>query len=307
MYEVLWYLQTASPDKATALLQHLRATQGDDLGVIFKNFEMGRRNSSESGPASETKFGKNDSPPTSTDSPSSTMLAVPEIMDHPRFSTVRKGQTEVTGITLLAPNHENASVSNVHGPLEMFFNCVGALFYIMNRNDVQACIEAIKASGNENMPLGHMFSNGSTIELRTYAAEIAGMASIGVIHSQLADPTKAPPPELADYFYAVAKHGLDSAILYDPLRAMNVCALLGMYNIVVKATVALAYIGTSHTWVYTREITPLMTFRTWSEPSSQPQNISRNMSARLVSKLLRRHSSHAYDSCPLAMVSLTCL
>ncbi|KAI4928432.1 uncharacterized protein J4E92_005918 [Alternaria infectoria] len=170
------------------------------------------------------------------------MLSVPEIMDHPRFSTVRKGQTEVTGITLLAPNHENASVSNVHGPLEMFFNCVGALFYIMNRNDVQACIEAIKASGNENMPLGHMFSNGSTIELRTYAAEIAGMASIGVIHSQLADPTKAPPPELADYFYAVAKHGLDSAILYDPLRAMNVCALLGMYNIVVKATVALAYI-----------------------------------------------------------------
>ncbi|KAI4959838.1 hypothetical protein J4E86_003563 [Alternaria arbusti] len=157
------------------------------------------------------------------------MLAVPEIMDHPRFSTVRKGQTEVTGITLLAPNHENASVSNVHGPLEMFFNCVGALFYIMNRNDVQACIEAIKASGNENMPLGHMFSNGSTIELRTYAAEIAGMASIGVIHSQLADPTKAPPPELADYFYAVAKLGLDSAILYDPLRAMNVCALLGIW------------------------------------------------------------------------------
>ncbi|KAI4705424.1 hypothetical protein J4E81_000306 [Alternaria sp. BMP 2799] len=182
------------------------------------------------------------------------MLSVPEIMDHPRFSTVRKGQTEVTGITLLAPNHENASVSNVHGPLEMFFNCVGALFYIMNRNDVQACIEAIKASGNENMPLGHMFSNGSTIELRTYAAEIAGMASIGVVHSQLADPTKAPPPELADYFYAVAKHGLDSAILHDPLRAMNVCALLGMYNIVVKATVALAYIGTSHTWVYPREI-----------------------------------------------------
>ncbi|KAI4955230.1 hypothetical protein J4E91_001088 [Alternaria rosae] len=170
------------------------------------------------------------------------MLAVPEIMDHPRFSTVRKSQTEVTGITLVAPHHDSASVSKIHGPLEMFFNCVGALFYVMNRDDVQSDIEAIKAAGNENIPLGNMFSNGSTIRIRTYAAELAGMAAIGVIHSQLADPMKAPPPELADYFYAVAKHGLDSAILYDPFRAMNVCALLGMYNIVVKATVALAYI-----------------------------------------------------------------
>jgi hypothetical protein len=246
MYEVLWYLQTSSPDRATALLQHMRAAQGQDLGIIFKNFEMGRRHSSGSIPASRIDVG-DDHSVSATESPSSTMLIVPEIMDHPRFSTVQKGQADIAGITLLAPNQNDANLDKIAGALDMFFNCVGALFYVMNRVDVEASIAALKASGNGHIPLGNVFSNGSTIQLRTYAAEIAGMASIGVIHSQLADPTTAPPPELADYFYAVAKHGLDSAILYDPLRAMNVCALLGMYNIVVKARVALAYIGKSRT------------------------------------------------------------
>ncbi|KAG9192483.1 hypothetical protein G6011_11217 [Alternaria panax] len=172
---------------------------------------------------------------------------MPEIMDHPEFSAVQKGQANVTGIVLLAPDQQYASIDKINGPLDMFFNCVGALFYIMNRDDVQVSITAIEASGNGQTPLGHVFNNGSSIQLRTYAAELAGMAShtlaaIGVIHFQLADPATAPPPELADYFYAVAKHGLDSAISYSPLRAMRVCALLGMYNIVVKATVALAYI-----------------------------------------------------------------
>ncbi|KAK1910317.1 hypothetical protein P3342_006592 [Pyrenophora teres f. teres] len=100
----------------------------------------------------------------------------------------------------------------------------------------------ITASGNNETPIGDIFSHVNSLELRTYAAELAGMAAIGVVHAQLADPAKAPPAELADYFYAIAKHGLDSAILYNPLRAMKVCVLIGMYNVVVKATVALAYI-----------------------------------------------------------------
>jgi len=149
----------------------------------------------------------------------------------------------MTAITLLAPNQQDASVDKINGPLDMFFGCVGALFYIMNQDDVQISIAAMKASGNGHIPLGDVLTNGSNIQLRTYAAELAGMAAIGVVHSQLADPETAPPPELADYFYAVAKHGLDSAISFSPLRAMKICSLLGMYNIVVKATVALAYIG----------------------------------------------------------------
>jgi hypothetical protein len=238
----MWYLQTTSPDKATTLLQHLRAAQGDDLGVIFKNFEISCLNASIPAKAPKTDASGASSSWVIADS-SSAMLTMPEIMNHPHFSNVRKGQAEATGITLLASNQQDASVDKINGPLEMFFNCVGALFYIMNPDDVQVSITAMKASGNGHTPLGDVFNNGSKSQLRTYAAELAGMAAIGVVHSQLADPATAPPPELADYFYAVAKHGLDSAILYSPIRAMKVCALLGMYNIVVKATVALAYIG----------------------------------------------------------------
>lgn len=44
-------------------------------------------------------------------------------------------------------------------------------------------------------------------------------------------------------FYNIARHLLDDAIQVDPLRGMKVCALLAMYNIVIKGSVALAFIG----------------------------------------------------------------
>jgi hypothetical protein len=252
LYEVLWYLQTTSPDKATSLLQHMRATKGEDIGAILKNFEQNRGRGS--GGESVGACNATRSNSTSTESSSSAIVNVLEVMDHPRLSTVRKGKTGMTGIALLSPAQQSATVDGLQGPLEMFHNCVGALFYIMSRDEVQGRIASMTASGHNHIPLGTFLSNGSSLKLRTYAAELAGMAAIGVVHSQLADPATAPPAELADYFYAVAKHGLDSAILYNPLRAMKVCALIGMYNIVVKATVALAYIGTvPHRYVY-REI-----------------------------------------------------
>lgn len=175
LYEVVWYLQTTSPDKATALLRYMRAAQGEDLGVIFKNFEMSCPESSVSATTSKTNASGANSSSVMADSPSSALLTMPEIMDHPQFSTVRTGQAEVTGIALLAPNQQDASVDKINGPLEMFFNCVGALFYIMNRDDVQISITALKASGNGHTPLGDMFNNGSRTQLRTYAAELAGM------------------------------------------------------------------------------------------------------------------------------------
>ncbi|KAA8621196.1 nitrate assimilation regulatory protein nira protein [Pyrenophora tritici-repentis] len=233
-YEVLWYLQTTSPEKASALLQHLRAAQDGDIGAILKQFEQNRSQSAE--PSSTSN-------PNASESPAFVILAAPGIMDHPRFSTVRKRHIEVTKVLLLSPDQSSATVDRLQGSLNMFFDCIGVLFYIMTREDADTSIVTITASGNSRTPLGDLFSNGSSLELRTYAAELAGMAAIGVVHAKLADPATAPPAELADYFYAVAKHGLDSAILYNPLRAMKVCALIGMYNVVVKATVALAYIG----------------------------------------------------------------
>ena len=194
LYEVLWYLQTASPSKATALLRHMRAAQGEDLGVIFRNFEMNRPSSSMSAAAPETDASKGYASSVINDSSSSAILSMPGVMDHPNFSVAQKKQFNMTAVTLLAPNQQDASVDKINGPLDMFFGCVGALFYIMNQDDVQISIAAMKASGNGHIPLGDVLTNGSNIQLRTYAAELAGMAAIGVVHSQLADPETAPPP-----------------------------------------------------------------------------------------------------------------
>ncbi|KAL0260079.1 hypothetical protein SLS55_005824 [Diplodia seriata] len=51
------------------------------------------------------------------------------------------------------------------------------------------------------------------------------------------------PPDKSDLMYSVAKHFLDDLVLQNPLRAIKVCALLVLYNVVVKATVALTYVG----------------------------------------------------------------
>lgn len=52
------------------------------------------------------------------------------------------------------------------------------------------------------------------------------------------------PPEHGDYFLNITKQLLEECIADVPLRAMKVCALIAMCNIVNKATAAFAYVGT---------------------------------------------------------------
>jgi hypothetical protein len=138
-----------------------------------------------------------------------------------------------------------ATVHDLSGPLKWFFNCVGALFYIMNEDAVEESIQSIK---HVQLPLEDIVSANKEKDptMATIAAELAGMASIGVVHANLSDPTATSPAEVADYFYAVAKLGLDTAIEHSPLRAVKICALIAMYNIIVHATVALSYLGTNN-------------------------------------------------------------
>lgn len=240
MYEILWYLQTTSPDKATALLQHLRASQGDDIGAVLKHFDQGRHDTSSFTPTSLS----------TGNSTVGTALTVPDVMDHPQLQAV---SSDFDGQTSICPSAsswgEYATVNGLDGALEMYFNCVGVLFYVMSKDDVQKSIQAIRIADHAHTPLGDIVSSSGSLQLITVASELAGMAAIGVVHAQLADPVSAPPSELANYFYAIAKHGLDFAIRYNPIRAMKVAALVAMYNVVVHAQVALAYTGT-YFWPY---------------------------------------------------------
>ncbi|KAH7048428.1 hypothetical protein B0J12DRAFT_114622 [Macrophomina phaseolina] len=50
------------------------------------------------------------------------------------------------------------------------------------------------------------------------------------------------PPSVGDLMYNAAKHLLDDLVLQKPLRAIKVCALMILCNVITKATVALTYI-----------------------------------------------------------------
>jgi hypothetical protein len=110
----------------------------------------------------------------------------------------------------------------------------------MSREEVEQGIEII---ADIQKSIGDIVAANKDAHTTTIAGGLAGMASIGVVHAQLADPATAPPAELADYFYAVAKLSLDVAIEHNPLHAVKICALIAMYNIIVHATVSLAYLG----------------------------------------------------------------
>jgi hypothetical protein len=231
LYEILFCLQTKSPEQATALLAFLRSDQGGDMGVIlqrFSRYSQGSPNSTFH--ASE----QCDIPLTSG------MIDATSNLAHPVDA---RGLLQQNMAAAVPKRTHSATVHDLAGPLQWFFDCVGASFYIMDPEEVQRSIESIK---HVQLPLGDMVAKNQDGRTRTIAAELAGMACIGVTHAQLANLDTAPPAELVGYFYTVAKIGLDAAIEYSPLRAVKICTLIAMYNIIVHATVALAYLGTYH-------------------------------------------------------------
>ena len=218
MYEILWNLRTTAPDKATALLGHLRANQGGDVGAILENWHQDLRTSSD---VDEEKNAPSPSSSATKDT-TSLVLNTPEIIHHPKVLAM--GDTSVKHHSITLPTSswvQYATVDGLEGVLQMFFACLGTLFYIADPEDVQKSVQMIRASKHAQTPLGSIVGEGDDLPLITVASELAGMAAVGVVHSQLADPATAPPSKLADYFYAVAKHGLDYAIQYNPLRAVK--------------------------------------------------------------------------------------
>jgi hypothetical protein len=239
VYEVLWYLQTKSPEQATGLLDFLRANQEGGVGAIVQHFAQYRQEFAHLTAAASNAATAPSSSSSNHYAPFAAVL--PEPLDLPGLLDDR-GLMHPDSVASASTRTRHATVNDLAGPLKWFFNCVGALFYIVNEDAVEESIQSIR---HVDVPLGDLVSANEDPKTTTIAAELAGMASIGVVHATLSDPASAPPAELADYFYAVAKLGLDAAMEYSPLRAVKICALVAMYNIIVHATVALSYLGTN--------------------------------------------------------------
>jgi len=248
LYEVLWYLQNTTPESAGDLLDQLRSTPGSDVGAMVRHFAQHRRSAAYSEVAerassgSTTNASKTDgTAPTTTGSGPNSLISKPNKIS--QLLDARGRVVLPNEITSPETRNEFATVFHLEEPLQWFHGCVGALFYIMNPDEVSRSIELLKQTPDAHVPLGDLVSARRDVGTATLAAELAGMASIGMVHANLADPVNSPPAELADYFYAVAKMGLDAAIQHSLIRAVKISALVAMYNIVVHATVSLAYLG----------------------------------------------------------------
>lgn len=259
MFEILWYLQTTAPERATELLHRLRSVQGGDVGAMLDYIARDRSDQSTMGApmsaaASSASLSSSSSSSVSSSSASARRslpftqageafsLSNPVLTGYPESPFFRSPDAAGSLVFARPPPGQNATIHGARPAIDMFFWCIGGLFYVSDKADVDRTVRRF-ADLSDGLTLADLVSRAGSLEVRALAAELAGMAAMGSLHLVLRVPDNAPSIEMADYFYAVAKHGLDSAILYNPLRAMKVCTLVAFYNIALHATVALAYIG----------------------------------------------------------------
>ena len=136
--------------------------------------------------------------------------------------------------------------------IDNFFTCTGALFPTFTREEAdnmeREIIAPIQAHGYNWL----LDSTDEPVSMRRKAAlsELCGMAAIGLQYNSstlpgLGMPTAREPGlfEFDKAFYAISKRYLDTAIESNPFRAMKLCALLSMFNVITHSSVALAYVG----------------------------------------------------------------
>jgi hypothetical protein len=286
-------LQTRSPEQATALLELLHSNREGGVGAVLQHFAQYRQEFPHLTTAASKALSSS-----SRQGAAQQTTVLTEPLDLPGLLDAR-GLAHPNSVASGSTPAQHTTARDLVGPLEWFFNCVGALFYIMSPEEVDNNIQSIQ---HVQVPLGDIVSANEDPKMTTIAAGLAGMAAIGVVHAALADSTAAPPTELADHFYRVAKNGLDAAIECNPLGAVKICALVAMYNIIVHATVALSYLGMSKRDEQRIGEPYLHTTRSWHQP--RPQIWHRRFcapSGPLTSRV-RRQIPYLQDPCALAMV-----
>jgi hypothetical protein len=262
MLEVFWYLQTRSADDAAEFLRFIRSSEYVDLPAMME-YLGGKRGPEVSGltlgdasgsvvaastaPASETGTPATDDLEM-TDAATDALGAVANVLEQ------GAGQPSVSETRFTTGNlypRSEKSDARRFSTLEAtkkwrnaYFGSTGVLFYVLGPEQSDRN-SAVFGKARKDALIADLVEETTTLEQKTALAEICAMASVGILYTRIAQEVDPPSADMAEYLYATAKDLLDSAISTDPLRAMKLCALLGLYNIAVHATVALAYIGKS--------------------------------------------------------------
>lgn len=108
--------------------------------------------------------------------------------------------------------------------IEAFFSCSGKLFHVFTREQVEQNYQII-------------FSNDKQTERKLAISCATAIAAVG--NQYLQNPISR---EEEESFYNLARHHMEDILVEQPLEAVKLYTLLAMYNIMNKATVALAYV-----------------------------------------------------------------
>jgi hypothetical protein len=237
LLEMFWYLQSSkSGDEAQAFLKHIRSSGPLNLVSTRKWLQDRQASVAES-------------------SSTSTALPNPPVVEMAKLINETPKEQSKTSVGTNDPVVYGSSegegriqvvtVATVKAAVAMFFMATGLLFYVFPKEQADSIQHDLlnEAKYPGDTPFSVILSKSDSLEERARLAEICGAASVGMLYQRLFDKQQPPPLGLSDYFYSLTKQLLDNTIEANPLRAMKVCAMLAMYNIVVKGSVALAYVG----------------------------------------------------------------
>ena len=139
----------------------------------------------------------------------------------------------------------SVTIMIIKNAVNMFLQSAGMLFHCFTRKQADNILdnEFGLFEHPDKTSLWDILKRETNIQRNAQLAELCGMAAVGILYLRLQSQNNMPSAESAGYIYSTTRLLLDSSIQANPLRAIKVCALLAMYNIVLKGTVALAYIG----------------------------------------------------------------
>ncbi|PVH91521.1 hypothetical protein DM02DRAFT_338884 [Periconia macrospinosa] len=223
MLDILCRLQTSSSKTASKLLQQLRSTRSGDIRKMVACIT----------PSRNMSF---------TDNEPRRLSSATTLADGQHTPSLTRSQ-DLTGYSSIigAPVGHNVSLKSMRAALDMFFACVGSLFYVLDQSELDRAMKNITTT--PDLTFLELYNRPASLEITTRLSELAGVLAVGMLYLRTKAPEKAPSSEAATFYYTIGKHGLDSAINYSPLRAMKLCALFAFYNLSSHPSVALAYIG----------------------------------------------------------------
>lgn len=143
----------------------------------------------------------------------------------PASSPARRELSADTSTFLISLVIPSSSITQA--AVDSFFSSSGKLFHVFSRNHISGYYENV--FGSDGCPVPSQ---------KAAICCLAAVAAVGVQYN--ADDFELGTDGV---FYDVARHFFENLMEEQPLDAIKVCTLLAMYNIMNKATVSLAYIG----------------------------------------------------------------